>query len=126
MIPALGTPKDELDTPVLCIDLDALEANIARAAGECRQHGVAWRPHAKCHKSPDIGRRLIEAGAIGLTCAKLGEAEMFAAAGIPDLLVANFLAGPRKVERLVELRRKADPIICLDHLDQAIPISGAM
>jgi D-serine deaminase-like pyridoxal phosphate-dependent protein len=126
MIPALGTPKDQLDPPALGIELDALEANIAQAAGVCRQHGVAWRPHAKSHKSPDIARRLVEAGAIGLTCAKLGEAEVFAAAGISDLLVANLIAGPRKVERLVELRRKSDPIICLDHLDQAEPISRAM
>src|SRR5262245_6282505 len=104
----LGTPKDELDTPAVLIDLDALEANIGQAAAICRRHGVAWRPHAKCHKSPDIARRLIEAGAIGLTCAKLGEAEVFASAGIADLLIANFLAGQRKLERLVELRRKAD------------------
>jgi D-serine deaminase-like pyridoxal phosphate-dependent protein len=122
----LGTPKDELDTPALLIDLDLLEANMSEAATLCHQHGVGWRPHAKCHKSPDIARRLMEAGAIGLTCAKLGEAEMFAAAGILDLLIANFIAGRRKIERLVELRRKADPIICLDHLDQAEPISQAM
>jgi D-serine deaminase-like pyridoxal phosphate-dependent protein len=124
--PPLGTPKDELDTPALCIDLDVLGANIEEAAALCRQNGVAWRPHAKCHKSPDIARRLLEAGAIGLTCAKLGEAEVFAAAGVTDLLVANLLAGPRKVERLVALRRNADPLICLDHLDQAEPISRAM
>jgi D-serine deaminase-like pyridoxal phosphate-dependent protein len=126
MLLPLGTPKDELDTPALLIDLDLFESNVRQAADLCRQHGVSWRPHAKCHKSPDIGRRLIEAGAIGLTCAKLGEAEMFAAAGISDLLIANFLAGPRKIERLVELRRKADPIVCLDDLDQAKPISAAM
>src|SRR3954463_4439216 len=108
----LGTPKEDLGTPALLIDLDAFEANIAQAAALCRRHGVAWRPHAKCHKSPDIARRLIEAGAIGLTCAKLSEAEVFAAAGLVDLLVANFIAGPRKVERLVALRQKADPIIC--------------
>src|SRR5437868_10873291 len=126
MFVPLGTPKEELDTPALLIDLDKFEANVAEAAALCRQCGVAWRPHAKCHKSPDIGRRLLEAGAIGLTCAKLGEAEVFAAAGIPDLLVANFLAGSRKIERLVELRQKADPIICIDHLDQALPISAAM
>jgi D-serine deaminase-like pyridoxal phosphate-dependent protein len=122
----LGTPKDELDTPALLIDVDALEANIGEAAALCRQHGVAWRPHAKCHKSPDVARRIMEAGAIGLTCAKLSEAETFAAAGIADLLVANFIAGRRKIDRLVELRRKADPIICLDHLDQAEPISRAL
>jgi D-serine deaminase-like pyridoxal phosphate-dependent protein len=122
----LGTPKEDLDTPALLIDLDAFEANIAQAAALCRRHGVAWRPHAKCHKSPDIARRLIEAGAIGMTCAKLGEAEVFAAAGIVDLLIANYVVGPRKVERLVELRRKADPVVCLDHIDQATPISAAM
>ena len=126
MFPTLGTPKDQFDTPALCLDLDALEANIADAVALCRKHGVAWRPHAKCHKSPDIAHRLIDAGAIGLTCAKLGEAEVFAAAGVQDLLIANMIAGPRKVARLVELRRKADPIICLDHLDQAAPISAAM
>ena len=124
--PPLGTPKNELDTPALCIDLPALEANIREAADTCESRGIAWRPHAKCHKSPDVARRLIEAGAIGLTCAKLGEAEVFAAAGLHDLLIANMIVGPRKVERLVALRKKADPIVCLDHLDQAEPISQAM
>ena len=122
----LGTSQADLDTPALLIDLDALEANISQAAALCRRHGVAWRPHAKCHKSPDIARRLIEAGAIGLTCAKLGEAEVFAAAGIHDLLVANFLAGRQKLDRLVELCRKADPIVCLDSIDQAEPMSQAL
>jgi D-serine deaminase-like pyridoxal phosphate-dependent protein len=126
MFPSLGTPKTEFDTPALCVDLDALEANIADAVALCRQHGIKWRPHAKCHKSPDVARRLIDAGASGLTCAKLGEAEVFAAAGIDDLLIANLLAGPKKVERLVALRRHADPLICLDHVDQAEPISRAM
>ena len=125
-LPPLGTPKDQLDTPALCIDFDAFQANVADAMQLCRRHNVAWRPHAKCHKSPDVARHLLEAGAIGLTCAKLGEAEVFAAGGIFDLLIANLIVGPRKVERLVELRRKADPIICVDHLDQAEPISTAM
>jgi len=124
--PPLGTPKDQIDTPALCLDLAAFESNIRDAVRLCRRSGIGWRPHAKCHKSPDIARRLIDAGAIGLTCAKLGEAEVFAAGGIHDLLIANPLAGPQKVERLVGLRRKADPIICLDHLDQALPISSAM
>ena len=124
--PPLLTPKDQLDTPALCLDLAALDANVRDAVGKCRQHSVAWRPHAKCHKSPDIARRLLDAGAIGLTCAKLGEAEVFAAAGIPDLLIANLLAGPQKVARLVALRGIADPIICLDNVDQAVAISQAM
>lgn len=126
ILPPLGTHKDDLDTPALCIDLDAFEANVADSVALCRRHGVAWRPHAKCHKSPDIAHRLVEAGALGMTCAKLGEAEVFAAAGVTDLLIANLLAGPKKVERLVEVRRKADPIVTLDHIDQAEPISRAM
>lgn len=122
----VGSTVDQLDTPALCVDLDAMEANIRELAGACSKHGVAWRPHAKCHKSIDVGRKLIAAGAIGLTCAKLGEAEVFASAGIKDLLIANELVGPHKVRRLVELRRIADPVFCIDHLDQARPISQAM
>jgi D-serine deaminase-like pyridoxal phosphate-dependent protein len=125
-LPALGAAKDDLDTPALCVDLDRLEANIDEAVALCRRSRVAWRPHAKSHKSPDIARRLVEAGAIGLTCAKLGEAEVFAAGGVHDLLIANLLAGRQKVQRLVELRRHCDPIVTLDHLDQAEPISKAM
>jgi D-serine deaminase-like pyridoxal phosphate-dependent protein len=116
----------DLDTPVLCIDLDACEANIRDITSACASRGVKWRPHAKCHKSVDVARRLIEAGAIGLTCAKLGEAEVYAAAGIGDLLIANMLVGPHKVERLVALRRVADPIVCFDCLAQAEPIGHAM
>ncbi len=122
----IGKSVDDLDTPALCVDLDAMESNIRELAAACRQNGVAWRPHAKCHKSVDVGRKLIAAGAIGLTCAKLGEAEIFAAAGIKDLLIANELVGPQKVRRLVELRRIADPVFCIDHIDQALPISQAM
>lgn len=118
--------RAELPTPALCLELEALEANIAAVAALCRRQRVAWRPHAKCHKSPPLARRLIAAGASGLTCAKLSEAAVFAAAGIRDLLIANLIAGPDKVARLVELRRQADPIICLDHWDQAWPISQAM
>ena len=122
----IGASVDQLDTPALCVDLDAMEANIRELSAACREYGVAWRPHAKCHKSIDVGRKLIAAGASGLTCAKLGEAEVFAAAGIKDLLIANELVGPLKVARLVALRRIADPVFCIDHLDQARPISQAM
>ena len=78
----VGASVDDLDTPALCVDLDAMEANIQELAGACRRHEVSWRPHAKCHKSIDVGRKLIAAGAIGLTCAKLGEAEVFAGVGM--------------------------------------------
>src|SRR4030095_11280509 len=120
------TSTADLDTPVLCIDLDAFEANVRDIVAACQRHGIAWRPHAKCHKSVEVGRRLIAAGAMGLTCAKLGEAEVFADSGIRDLLIANLLVGAPKVQRLVALRRIADPIVCLDHVAQPDPISRAM
>jgi D-serine deaminase-like pyridoxal phosphate-dependent protein len=120
-----GATKDELDTPALCLDLDAMDSNIHAMAETCRRHGVAWRPHAKGHKSSIIARAEVAAGALGVTCAKLGEAEMLAEGGIRDLLIANMVVGPRKVQRLVALRRKADPIVCVDHLDQVEPLSRA-
>lgn len=123
--PAIGTPLDELDTPALCLDLDAFERNVALMVSFCRRHGVVWRPHAKGHKSPEIARREVAAGAIGVTCAKLGEAEVMAAGGIRDILIANQLAGPHKVRRLVELAREADPIVTVDHHEQIEPISAA-
>ncbi|HVW38032.1 MAG TPA: alanine racemase, partial [Pirellulales bacterium] len=124
--PALGSTKDGLDTPALCLDLDVMEANIRSVAATCRQHNVGWRPHSKGHKNTRIARTELEAGAIGITCAKLGEAEVMAAGGVRDILVANLVVGPHKVRRLVELRRKADPIVCVDHIEQALPIHQAM
>lgn len=124
--PPLGCTKDDLDTPALCLDLDVMESNIRAVAETCRAHGVAWRPHSKGHKSATIGRLQLQAGALGVTCAKLAEAEVMAAGGVNDMLVANIVVGPHKVRRLVELRRKADPIVCVDHRDQVEPISRAM
>lgn len=125
-VPPLGCSLEDLDTPALCLDLDALESNIASVAETCRKHNVGWRPHSKGHKVPAIAQKEINAGAIGITCAKLGEAEVMASAGITDLLIANLVVGKRKVQRLVELRKIADPIVCIDHIDQARPISDAM
>lgn len=123
--PPLGTSIDDLDTPALCLDLDAFERNVAEMVRVCRSHGIAWRPHAKGHKSPEIARRQIAAGAIGVTCAKLGEAEVMAAGGVRDILIANQIAGPHKVRRLIELARIADPIVTVDDLAQIEPISRA-
>ncbi len=124
--PAPGSTKNDLDTPALCLDLDVMEANIRHVAETCRRHGVAWRPHSKGHKVSAIAQTEIAAGALGVTCAKLAEAEVMAAGGIKDILVANLVVGPHKVRRLVELRRKAGPIVCIDHIDQALPIHQAM
>ena len=71
-LPKIGCSKADLDTPALCVDLDALESNIQYMAETCRQNGVDWRPHSKCPKSPAIARKVVEAGASGVTFAKLG------------------------------------------------------
>lgn len=125
-LPSLGCSRRDLDTPALCVDLDRMEANMRVLAETCARHGIGWRPHAKCHKSQAIGRKLVAAGASGLTCAKLGEAEVMAAAGLRDLLIANLIVGPQKLARLVALRRIADPIVCVDHRQQAEPLSAAL
>ena len=112
----IGQPKSVLDTPALLVDLDVMEANIARIAATCRKHGVAWRPHTKAHKTPEIAKKQIAAGAIGITCAKLGEAEVMAAAGIREIVIANQIVGQIKVARLVALADRADPIVCVDSI----------
>jgi D-serine deaminase-like pyridoxal phosphate-dependent protein len=124
--PSIGCPLDELDTPALCIDLDVMEGNIARMAAMCREHRVGWRPHTKAMKTPELGRRLIAAGALGVTCAKLGEAEVMADGGIRDILIANQIVGPLKLRRLAELCRRADPVVAVDHADQVQAIGQAM
>lgn len=125
-LPEIGCTIDELDTPALCLDLDVLEANMRKMAEICRSHGVAWRPHSKAHKSPEIAKREIAAGALGVTCAKLGEAEVMAAGGVRDILVANQIVGPHKMRRLAELTRHADVVVAVDHREQVEPMSKAV
>lgn len=117
----VGRSKWDLDTPALLIDMDTLESNIATIAGRCREGAKDWRPHTKGHKSPVIAQKCIAAGAIGITCAKLGEAEVMAAAGVRDILIANQVVGEQKVARLVNLRRLADVMVAIDdpaHVEQ--------
>ena len=110
----VGFEKWDLDTPALMLDLDLLENNIARIAARCKACGVHWRPHTKGNKTPAIAHKLLDAGAIGVTCAKLGEAEIMAASGIRDILVANQVVGERKMARLTHLQRHADVMVAID------------
>ena len=77
-----------LETPVVVVDLDRTDSRIAAMAAFMRGRGIALRPHAKTHKSVEMARRQIAAGATGLTVATIGEAEVFADAGLPDLFIA--------------------------------------
>ena len=89
----IGLPVEDLDTPALVVDVDKMERNIASIMATLHGYGVAWRPHVKCHKSPDIARRLVDAGVAGITCAKLGEAEVMADAGLDHILVVSTSQG---------------------------------
>ena len=110
----IGQPIHALDTPALLVDLDKMENNIRRMAARCRDSGLHWRPHAKGHKTPAIAHAELHAGALGITCAKLGEAEVFADAGISDILIANQIVGNEKIARLVNLCRRADVMVAVD------------
>ncbi|MBM3265791.1 MAG: alanine racemase, partial [candidate division Zixibacteria bacterium] len=110
----VGLRRWELDTPFLWVDLDRMERNIETLGAHFVRAGVGWRPHTKGVKVPAIAHKAIAAGALGVTCAKLGEAEVMVAAGIRDILVANQVVGPRKYVRLVNLCRQADVKIAVD------------
>ncbi len=124
-ITAIGARLDDLDTPVLAVDLNILEANIADAAARYRTLGVGWRPHTKGQKVPAIVHRELAAGAIGITCAKLSEAEVMAAAGIRSILIANQVVGRQKVARLANLARSADVIAAVDSIENMQEIAAA-
>lgn len=110
----VGTPVDELDTPVVLVDLDIFERNATRIHRELTEHGLTWRPHTKAHKSPVLARLQLGIGAIGVTCAKLGEAEVMVDGGVPDVLVANLLGAPSKWRRAAEIQHRARVTICVD------------
>jgi D-serine deaminase-like pyridoxal phosphate-dependent protein len=94
---------DEIDTPAVLIDLDRAERNIARAQAAADKAGVKLRPHIKTHKLPFFARKQVEAGAVGITCQKIGEAEVMADAGLADIFLPYNILGRQKLERLKAL-----------------------
>ena len=109
----------DLDTPSLVIDLDVVENNIAEMAQRTKEAGVRLRPHTKTHKMPEIARLQVSAGASGITCAKVGEAEIMVAAGFDDILIAYPIYGTVKLARLQALREKARILVSLDSVEVA-------
>ena len=105
----------EFGTPAVVIDLDVVDRNIARVQSICDVAGVANRPHIKTHKVPGLAKAQIAAGALGITCQKLGEAEVMAAAGIDNILVSYNLIGAARSGRLAALRKTLDLTVCADN-----------
>ncbi len=101
----LGRRVDDIDTPALLIDYGQLRANVVRMAEYFDERDADLRPHAKTHKCPQIAALQVAHGAVGVTCAKLGEAEVMATAGIESILIANQLVGSRTADRLARLIR---------------------
>lgn len=105
---------DDLETPVATVDLDKLEANIKRLQSYLNQHQLANRPHIKTHKIPEIAQMQLREGAVGITCQKLGEAEVMAQAGIKNIFIPYNIIGTKKLERLAALAKVAEISVTVD------------
>src|SRR5215470_7483248 len=127
--PLIGKPGSRalLDTPALCVDLDAMERNIASMAEFCRDKRIALRPHAKTHKSVKIAERQIAAGAIGICCATIGEAEIMVAGGINGVHVTSPQVTPSKIARVaaLNLAAKAGFSVVVDHAHNLADLAAA-
>lgn len=116
-------PIEDLDTPAVLIDLEVLEANIARQAARAKEAGVKLRPHAKTHKIPGVARMQLAAGAAGIALAKTGEAEIFADAGINDIFLAYPIVGTGKARRLLALSDRVRLSVGADSIEGARTLS---
>ncbi len=112
---------DALETPCVLVDLDRVEANLQRAQAHATAQGFALRPHIKTHKIPRFAARQVELGAVGITCQKLGEAEIMADAGLTDIFLPYNLVGPGKLARL---RRLSDRVSLAVTADSLVTIKG--
>jgi D-serine deaminase-like pyridoxal phosphate-dependent protein len=124
----IGRPgsRYQLPTPALIVDVDAFERNVERMAQRAREAGLVLRPHSKTHKSATIARRQIAAGAVGVCCAKLGEAEALAKAGLRSLLITSPIVGEDTTARAVALARlDPDVMLVVDHEQQVEALASA-
>lgn len=113
----MNRPKtiDDIDTPAVLIDLDRALANIARAQAHADAHGMKLRPHIKTHKLPFFAKKQVEAGAVGITCQKLGEAEVMADAGLTDIFLPYNILGAAKLARLLALHKRIQISVTADN-----------
>src|SRR5436853_3230236 len=105
----------EFGTPAIVVDMDRVERNIARVQAACTAAGLANRPHIKTHKSPVLARLQVAAGAKGITCQKIGEAEVMVDGGLDDILISYNLLGEEKMNRLGALAGRATMTVAADN-----------
>jgi 3-hydroxy-D-aspartate aldolase len=116
-----------IPTPALLLDLDRFERNLAKMAAHVKAVGKKIRPHSKTHKCPEIARRQVAAGAVGVCVAKVSEAEVMAAAGVRNLLITTEVVGPEKIGRLISvLRRQPETLVVVDNPDNVRELGDAM
>jgi D-serine deaminase-like pyridoxal phosphate-dependent protein len=120
----IGMRLEEVDTPALILDLDAFETNQQRL-NEAVKGRVRVRAHAKTHKCPEIAKRQVAAGAVGVCCQKVSEAEAMVEGGIADVLVSNEIIGMTKLNRLAALAKRARIGVCVDHADNVRDLQAA-
>lgn len=123
---AIGKRIQDLDTPALLLDIQACDRNLRKMADFFRDRPCQARPHFKNHKCVTLARRQLAAGsAAGMTCAKLGEAEILADHGFDNILIANQVVGPGKMQRLAEVARREKIALAVDHTSQVTALSQA-
>ena len=121
----VGDALADIDTPALLLDLDAFESNLTSLHRYVSERGGQVRSHGKAHKCPQIARLQVAAGAIGVCCQKVGEAEVFVSAGIGDVLVSNVIVGEGKARRLAQLALRARVGVCVDSVVQVDQLGAA-
>ena len=120
-----GTPKEELDTPVFLVDTEIMESNIDKMAAYFRDKPAGLRPHMKHHKCPTIALKQIAAGAVGVCCQKLGEAEAMADGGVKDILITYEVLGRAKIARLIALAQCTNLLVTVDDAANVADLSEA-
>lgn len=124
-LPTLGQALTDLETPVLLVDLDLFESNMRHFSSFLSENDKAWRPHSKAHKSPEIAHLQLALGAIGITCAKLSEAELMVEHGIQSVLLANQIVSATKFATLAKLQHQAEVIAAVDNIAVVKPMATA-
>lgn len=120
-----GRSRADVPTPALLVNLDVLETNLRTMADHCKKAGIGFRPHAKTHKCPEIARRQIASGALGICVATVPEAEAMVGAGIRGVLLTSPLADSAKIARMAALAQKGEVMLSLGHARQAEMLSEA-
>lgn len=127
----IGKPVNDIDTPALVIDMDAMKRNLVRMAEFAKKHNIRWRPHAKLHKSATLAKMQVRAGAVGVCVQKTSEAEIMVAGGVTDVYISNEVIAPAKLARVATLAQKLAAqggrlAIAVDSTEGVIRLAQAM